>query len=64
MTAPWKETWWAIPFTANDANNDRLTYSLEAEASNAVDADVFQIDRKTGQVTVGLGKKVSPQSGR
>ena len=24
------------------------------------DADVFQIDRKTGQVTVGLGKKVSP----
>ena len=47
------------PVTANDANNDRLTYSLEA-GTNAADADVFQIDRMTGQVTVGLGKTVSP----
>ncbi len=46
------------PVTANDANNDRLTYSLEGEA----DADVFQIDRMTGQVTVGLGKTVNPNS--
>ena len=48
------------PVTANDANNDRLTYSLEAEDVTATDADVFQIDRMTGQVTVGLGKTVSP----
>ena len=48
--------------TANDANSgDRLTYSLEAESADAGHADVFQIDRKTGQVTVGLGKKVSPE---
>ena len=45
---------------ANDANNDRLTYSLEAVTNAAADADVFQIDRMTGQVTVGLGKTVSP----
>ena len=32
------------PVEANDANNDRLTYSLEAD-STATDADVFQIDR-------------------
>ena len=25
-------------------------------------ADVFQIDRMTGQVTVGLGQKVNPTS--
>ena len=49
------------PVTANDANNDNLTYSLEAD-TNAADADVFQIDRKTGQVTVGLGKTVNPAS--
>ena len=48
------------PVTAPDANNDRLTYSLEAESNNAEDSDVFQIDRETGQVTVGLGKTVSP----
>ena len=50
---------------ANDANNDRLTYSLEAEivdADTPTDADVFQIDRKTGQLTVGLGNTVSPVS--
>ena len=59
------------PVEANDANNDRLTYSLEAdntpadalEADNTpADADVFQIDRMTGQVTVGLGKTVHPMS--
>ena len=44
------------PITASDAQNDRLTYSL----SGSADADVFQIDRRTGQVTVGLGKTVSP----
>ena len=49
------------PVTANDANNDRLTYSLEADSSGtAMHADVFQIDRMTGQVTVGLGKTVGP----
>ena len=49
------------PVTANEPNNDRLTYSLEAfEVDAAADADVFQIDRMTGQVSVGLGKKVSP----
>ena len=47
--------------TAKDANNDRLTYALEA-AGTAKDADVFQIDRMTGQVTVGLGKTVNPNS--
>ena len=47
--------------TANDANNDRLTYSLEAAAGDAAaHADLFQIDRMTGQVTVGLGKTVHP----
>ena len=50
------------PVEANDANNDRLTYSLEADGTGtAEDADVFQIDRMTGQVTVGLGKTVSPE---
>ena len=44
------------PITASDANSDRLTYSLTA------DADVFQVDRETGQVTVGLGKTVHPTS--
>ena len=48
------------PVTANEPNNDRLTYSLEAVSGEAADADVFQIDRRTGQVSVGLGKKVSP----
>ena len=48
-------------FEANDANNDRLTYSLELSSSGTAEhADVFQIDRATGQVTVGLGKTVSP----
>ena len=47
------------PITASDANSDRLTYSLTA-ATTATDADVFQIDRATGQVTVGLGKTVHP----
>ena len=51
------------PVEANDANNDNLTYSLEADTSGtAGDADVFQIDRMTGQVTVGLGKTVHPVS--
>ena len=49
------------PVTANDANNDRLTYSLGADDTPA-DADLFQIDRMTGQVTVGLGQKVNPTS--
>ena len=50
------------PIEANDANNDRLTYSLEAVVGTPLDADVFQIDRMTGQVTVGLGKTVHPAS--
>ena len=49
------------PITASDANSDRLTYSLTTAAGTA-DADVFQIDRETGQVTVGLGKTVHPAS--
>ena len=49
------------PVTANDANNDRLTYALEA-ATPPTHADLFQIDRMTGQVTVGLGQKVNPAS--
>ena len=43
---------------ANDANSsDRLTYSLEVDAYwySAAHADLFQIDRVSGQVTVGLG---------
>ena len=48
------------PVTAPDANNDRLTYSLEGSNDTMEHADVFQIDRETGQVTVGLGKTVSP----
>ena len=47
------------PVEANDANNDRLTYSLEADDTadaHAAHADVFQIDRMTGQVTVGSGQ--------
>ena len=47
------------PITADDAQNDRLTYSFDTGTPTA-DADVFQIDRRTGQVTVGLGKTVSP----
>ncbi len=50
------------PVEANDANNDRLTYSLEADNTAADDADLFQIDRMTGQVTVGLGQQVNPDS--
>ena len=51
------------PVTANDANNDHLTYSLEADSGGtATHADLFQIDRVTGQVTVGLGQKVNPTS--
>ena len=51
------------PVEANDANNDRLTYSLEADDTGTpTDADVFQIDRMTGQVTIGLGKTVNPNS--
>ena len=48
---------------ANDANSDRLTYSLEAEnGGTGSDADVFQINRMTGQVMVGLKQKVNPTS--
>ena len=51
------------PVEANDANNDRLTYSLEVDSNGTpADADLFQIDRMTGQVTVGLGQKVNPTS--
>ena len=51
------------PVTANDANNDNLTYSLEADSGGTqAHADLFQIDRVTGQVTVGLGQKVNPTS--
>ena len=51
------------PITASDANSDRLTYSLTADANGtAAHADVFQINRATGQVTVGLGKTVHPTS--
>ena len=51
------------PVEANDANNDNLTYSLEADGTGtAADADLFQIDRMTGQVTVGLGRQVNPDS--
>ena len=49
------------PVEANDANNDRLTYSLESDSAwHWTHADLFQIDRMTGQVTVGLGQKVNP----
>ena len=48
------------PITASDGESDRLTYSLEAVSGSEADADVFQIDRATGQVTVGLRKTVSP----
>ena len=47
------------PITASDAESDRLTYSFDTTSPSA-DLDVFQIDRATGQVTVGLGKTVSP----
>ena len=53
------------PVEANDMNNDRLTYSLEADDTDdgtPAHADLFQIDRMTGQVTVGLGQKVNPAS--
>ena len=50
------------PVTANEPNNDRVTYSLEAVSGEGADADVFQIDRMTGQVSVGLGKMISPAS--
>ena len=58
MTGPWRATTSATRLTANDANNDRLTYSLEMRIPLALcaDADLFQIDRMTGQVTVGLGQ--------
>ncbi|MCY3886915.1 MAG: cadherin domain-containing protein [Chloroflexi bacterium] len=51
------------PIVANDAESDRLTYSLTADTGGtATHADVFQIDRATGQVSVGLGKTVHPTS--
>ena len=50
------------PVTANDANNDRLTYSLEGDGGTASHADVFRINRMTGQVVVGLKQKVNPDS--
>ena len=63
MTGPWRETPWGDPVEADDANNDRLTYSLEADSGATPEhADLFQIDRMTGQVTVGLGQKVNPAS--
>ena len=49
--------------TANDANSDRLTYSLVAkDGGTPQDADVFRINRMTGQVTVGLTQQVNPTS--
>ena len=46
------------PVEANDANNDRLTYSLEADSGATPEhADLFQIDRMTGQVTVAWARK-------
>ena len=51
------------PIEASDPNNDRLTYSLTADTGGtAAHADVFQIDRATGQVSVGLDKTVHPTS--
>lgn len=43
------------------AHGERLTYFLEG-ATTAAQADFFQIDRATGQVTVGLGKTIQDEA--
>ena len=45
------------------AHGERLTYFLEQTSSaTAAQADYFQIDRATGQVTVGLGKTLQDEA--
>ncbi len=52
------------PVGGRAESGERLTYSIAAEASSTTDShtDLFQIDRATGQVSVGLDKTVNPFS--
>ena len=52
----------AVTASRENAEGELLTYSIQAEDSPTADShtDLFQIDRATGQVTVGLGKTVNP----
>ena len=43
---------------ASGESGERLTYSLAPDTTGH--ADLFQINRSTGQVTVGIGKTVNP----
>ncbi len=47
---------------ATGERGERLTYSLVSDGTNDTHADLFQIDRATGQVMVGKGKTVNPES--
>ena len=47
---------------ATGERGERLTYSLVSDGTNAAHADLFQIDRASGQVKVGIGKTVNPES--
>ena len=49
--------------TRETAEGEILTYSLvQAPGGTPAHADLFQIDRLTGQVSVGIGKTVNPAS--
>ncbi len=51
------------PVRATGEGGERLTYSLTSAATGtAADADLFQVDRATGQVSVGIGKTINPFS--
>ena len=42
------------PVTANDPDEEKLSYSLVEDSANAGDDDNFNIDPETGQLTVGM----------
>ena len=51
------------PVRATGESGERLTYSLVSAATGTpADADLFQINRATGQVSVGIGKTINPFS--
>lgn len=47
---------------ATGERGERLTYSLVSDGTTGAHADLFQIDRASGQVMVGIGKTVNPES--
>ena len=51
------------PVRATGESGERLTYSLVIAGTGIpADADLFQINRATGQVSVGIGKTINPFS--